>query len=96
MYLEKKGYELEIKKYMTDGITVDELKEIVDKSGKRAIDFIRTQEKEYKELYKDKELSDDEWIDILAQNPKLLQRPVVINSNMSVIAIPPQEIDKII
>ncbi len=96
MYLEKKGYELEIRKYLTDGITTDELKEIIDKSGKRAFDFVRTQEKEYKELYKDKELSDDEWINVLAENPKLLQRPVVINGNMSVIAIPPQEIDKII
>ncbi len=27
------------------------------------------------------DLSNDEWIDILAQNPKLIERPIVVNGN---------------
>ena len=95
-YLEKKGYELEIKKYLNDGLSEEELRDIIYKSGKKPFDFVRTQEKEYREIYKDLELSDDEWIKVLAENPRLLQRPVVVNGNKSVLAIPPREIDKII
>ncbi len=95
-YLEKKGYELEVKKYLTEGITEEELRDIISRSGKKPFDFVRTQEKEYKELYKNRKFTDDEWIKVLAENPRLLQRPIVVNKNRSVLAIPPKEIDKII
>jgi polyphosphate kinase len=95
-YLEKKGYEIEVKKYMADGISEEELREIIYRSGRQPVDFVRTQEREYREIYKDLELSDEEWIKVLTENPKLLQRPIVVNGNKSVLAIPPAEIDKII
>jgi len=95
-YLEEKGYDLEIVKYLNDGLSENELKEVIAKTGKKPVEFVRTQEKEYKENYKDKELSDEEWIKILVENPKLLQRPIVVNGEKAVLANPPEKVEEII
>ena len=95
-YLEEKGYEIEIKKYLSEGITEEELREIISKTGHGPFFFVRTQEKEYTENYRGKKFSDEEWIKILAENPKLLQRPVVVNGNKAVLAIPPENIEEIV
>lgn len=95
-YLEEKAYDIEIKKYLVEGITEAELQEIIEKTGKSPFDFVRTQEKEYKENYKGKNLSDKEWIKILVENPKLLQRPIVVNGNKAVLANPPENVESII
>lgn len=95
-YLEEKGFDLEIKKYMKEGISEAELKEIIQKTGKKPFELVRTQEEEYKTNYKEKELSDDEWIKILSENPKLLQRPVVVNGDKAVLANPPEAVEKIL
>ena len=55
-YLEEKGYDIEIKKYLNDGLTESELKEVIAKTGEKPFYLVRTQEKEYREKYKDKEL----------------------------------------
>ena len=95
-YLEEKGYEITVVKYLDDGFTEQELQEIIAASGKSAFDFVRTHEADYREKYKDKELSDAEWIKILVENPRLLQRPIVVNGNKSVLAIPPESVEQII
>jgi polyphosphate kinase len=95
-YLEEQAYDIEIKKYITDGLSEDELKEIIALSGYKPFDLVRTHEKEYIENYKDKNLSDNEWIKILVENPKLLQRPIVVNGDKAILANPPQKIEEIV
>ncbi len=94
-YLEEKGYEIEVRKYLSNGITEEQLKEIIEKTGKDAFHFVRTNEPEYISKYKGKKLTNEQWSKILAENPKLLQRPIVINSNKAVLANPPENIDDI-
>ncbi|HKI87463.1 MAG TPA: polyphosphate kinase 1 [Draconibacterium sp.] len=95
-YMEEKGYDVEIKKYITEGLNEQELQEIIEKTGKPPVHFIRTQEKVYKDNYKGKNLSDEEWIKALVENPKLLQRPIVVNGNKAVLANPPENVESII
>jgi polyphosphate kinase len=94
--LEEKGFELEIIDYMKTGITAHEIKEFLHKSGLRISDIIRTNEDIYKEKYKGKELTKDEWIGILVENPKLIQRPLIIKGTHAVLARPVEEIQKLI
>jgi len=94
-YLEEKGYDIEIKKYLVDGISENELKEIISKTGKKPLFFVRKQEKDFIDRYKGKEFSDQEWIKILVENPKLLQRPIVVNGEKAVLANPPEIIEEI-
>lgn len=95
-YLKEKGYDFETKLYLTEGLTFDELKDILSKTGKSAFEFVRTQEKVYKENFKGKQLTNDEWIQILVENPKLLQRPIVVQGNKAVLANPPENINEIL
>ena len=95
-YLEERGYEIQVVNYMQDGISVDELRTILKKSRLSVDDLIRKQEQLYKDEYKGKELSQEEWLTILSENPKLLQRPIVVNGSNAVLAQPPNEIDKIV
>ncbi len=95
-YLEEKGYEVNIKRYMSDGISVEELKDVISKTGKKPVDLVRTQEKIYRENYKGKEFTDEQWIKILSENPRLLQRPIVVNNDKAVLANPPEKAERII
>ncbi len=95
-YLEEKGYDVTVVKYLDDGLTEQELEEIIAATGKKPFDFVRTHEAEYREKYKHREFSDAEWIKILVENPRLLQRPIVVNGKKAVLANPPEKVEEII
>ena len=95
-YLEKKGFDVEIKNYLDDGLTTAELRNIIDKTGLKPFDLVRIQEEDYKTHLKGKKLTDDQWIASLVKFPKLLQRPIVSNGDRAIIANPPEEIEKIV
>jgi polyphosphate kinase len=95
-YLEKKGFDVEIKNYLDDGLTTAELRNIIDKTGLKPFDLVRIREEEYKTHLKGKTLTDDQWIASLVKFPKLLQRPIVLNGERAIIANPPEEIEKIV
>lgn len=95
-YIEEKGYKFEVIKYLEEGISETELADIIAKSGKTPFDFVRQHEKDYKEQYKGKLLSDKEWIKVLVENPKLLHRPIIVNGDRAVLGNPPENIDAIV
>lgn len=95
-FLEEKGFEIEVIDYMKNGITAAEIKEFLNKSGLNVADIIRTNEDLYKEQFKGKELTTEGWISVLVENPKLIQRPLVIKGTHAVLARPVEEIQKLI
>ncbi len=95
-YLETKGCDFEVVKYLDNGISEEELSEIIAKTGKKPFDFVRQQEKDYKDQFKGKILSDEEWIKVLVNNPKLLHRPIIVNGDKAVLGNPPENIDGIL
>lgn len=94
-FIEEKGYEVEIIDYMKNGITAREIKDFLNRSGLSVFDIIRTNEDLYKSDFKGKELSVDEWIQVLIDNPKLIQRPLVVKGTHAVLARPAEEIQKL-
>lgn len=95
-YLQEKTTGFEIITYISDGLSEAQLKEILLKSNKNPQDLIRTQEDVYKKELKGKQFTDDEWINIIIEIPKLLQRPIVVGKHKAVLAQPPEEIDKLV
>lgn len=95
LFIEQKGYEYELVNYMKDGISAKEIKEFLNKSGLDVTAIIRTNEELYKLQYKGMELSEEEWIKVLVENPQLLQRPLVIKGTHAVLARPAEEIQKL-
>ncbi|MFT5761697.1 MAG: arsenate reductase [Polaribacter sp.] len=94
--LENSGKEFEIIKYLEEIPTNEELTSIIKKLQIKPIDLIRKNEAIWKENYKGKELSDKEIISAMIQNPKLIERPIVINNNKAEIGRPIENIKKII
>ncbi len=69
-----------------------ELKEIIAMLGIKPIQLVRKGEKIWKEKYKGKELTDAEIINAMVENPKLIERPIVIKDNKAVLGRPPENI----
>lgn len=95
-YLNSKNINFEVINYLSTGLSRDIVKEILLKSNLKPIELVRTQEEYYKKFLKGKNFNDEEWIEILTQNPKLLKRPVVIGKYKAVIGIPVENIDKVL
>ena len=94
-YLEKKGVDFTIRQYLKDPFTEEELRDLLKKLEVPASEMIRTQEAEYKTLYKVKKLTEDEWIKVLLEHPKLFKRPVVVKEDKAVWADPPENMDRL-
>lgn len=94
--LENSGKEFEVVKYLDNIPTKEELTSIIDLLGISPIQLVRKNEKIWKENYKGKELSDDNIIEAMVENPKLIERPIITNNNKAVIGRPTESILEII
>ena len=94
--LEESKKEFEIVKYLEDVPSEKELIEIIKKLDISPIELVRKNEKIWKEGYKGKDLSDSEIITAMIDNPKLIERPIIINNNKAVIGRPSENIITII
>lgn len=94
--LQDLSQEVEIINYMNNPLTVSELKNIIKLLNIKPIELVRVKEAIWKENFKDKNLTDDEIIEAMVENPKLIERPIVVNGNKAVIARPIEKIDEIV
>ncbi len=87
--LEAKGIKPTIIKYLDTPPSRNELSEILEKLGLRAEQIVRKGEALFGELgLNNKILSNNDWIDILVQNPKLIERPIVVSGDKAAIGRP--------
>lgn len=94
--LEQSGKDFEVVKYLEDVPSSDEIKTLIRYLGVAPLDLVRKNEAIWKENYKGKKLSDAEIIDIMAQHPKLIERPIVVKGKKAVIGRPPITIKKLL
>ena len=95
-YLQEKNIEHSVVKYLDSGLSVKELDEIILKTNRKPAELIRTQEEFFKKELKGKSFTDVEMIKIIIENPKLLQRPIVIGKYKAVFAQPATKIDELL
>ncbi len=95
--LETKNLDIETFKYLEETIDATMLKNIINMLEVSDIrDILRKKEDEYKNLnIQDKDLTQDEIIDLVIKNPKLIERPIIIKDNRAIIARPMENIDKL-
>ena len=89
------GVEPTIIEYLKDTPSAKELKKILSKLHLKPQDIIRTGEQIYKDRFKEMSFTDSEWIDIMVENPKLIERPIVLKGNTGVIGRPPTNVIKL-
>jgi len=95
-YIRSKGNNVQVKEYIREGITAEEIGNLVQMLGIQPFDLVRIQEDFYKENLKGKEIRDAEWLHILSENPRLIRRPIVVNNGRAVIADPPEKADSVL
>lgn len=86
----------EIVEYLKNPLSKMELKDVLSKLGKKAEDIIRKNESEFKDNYKDKTLTEDDYLDMMVKFPKLMERPIVVEGNKAVIGRPPEKVMSIL
>ncbi|GAA4301667.1 arsenate reductase (glutaredoxin) [Aestuariibaculum suncheonense] len=94
-FLENAGKEFEVVKYLEDVPTETELTEIIKLLDISPIELVRTNEAIWKSDYKGKNLSDEQIIKAMVENPKLIERPIIINGDKAVIGRPTEKITEI-
>lgn len=94
-YLQDTGRAFEIVEYLKMPLHDDLLRQLILKLGIEPFALVRTQEALYKTNLKGKNLTADEWVKIMVQNPKLIRRPLIESDTRAVIGDPPENIERL-
>ncbi len=90
--LEEKGIKAEVISYMDKAPTVSELKSLLVMLDIEPRALMRTKEDIYKTLNLKNEINDETLILAMVENPKLIERPIVIKGNKAVIGRPIEKV----
>lgn len=94
--LKESGQEPEVIEYLKTPPTEAELSSVIKKLGIKPIELVRKGEELFKLNYKDKSLSDTEWIKVMVENPILIERPIVIKDKKAIIGRPPELVKELL
>jgi arsenate reductase (glutaredoxin) len=94
--LTERGIEPHVIEYLQTPPTAKELKAIVAKLGIKPEELVRKGEDVYKEKFAGKSLTDAQWIQALAANPILIERPIVVRGDKAAIGRPPENVEKLL
>ena len=95
--LQERGFKPEITLYLETPPNADELSSILQKLGLTARELIRKGEAEFRELgLSDTSLTEQELIDAMVANPRLIERPIVLAGGRAAIGRPPESVVEIL
>jgi arsenate reductase len=91
------GVDFEAVDYYTDPIPKAKLKELLRKMKMSARDLLRSKEDIYRTLrLGERDLSDDEIVDLMVKHPDLIQRPIVEKGARAILARPAERLREIL
>ena len=91
--IEEAGIAPEVVLYLETPPTKPALKKLLKQLGLSPRELLRKGEPAFKELgLKDSAHTDDEIIDLMIENPKLIERPIVSDGTKSVLGRPPENV----
>lgn len=86
--LEEQNIPYSIVPYLEGTLDINDLKDLLSKLRLNPSDIVRKTDALYKEYYKGKDFSNVEWLEILVNNPKLIERPILFNDKDAVLGRP--------
>ena len=91
--LTERGIDFERVNYHVAPLSADEIRDLLGKAGVPPREVLRVKEPVYAQLaLGERDVSDDELIDFMAQHPELLQRPIVVRGDRAVLARPVERV----
>jgi arsenate reductase len=95
--LKDSGQEFDSVNYYDMPLTVEQLRELIEKLGLPIRDVLRSDEPMARSLkLAEQQLSDDELLKIMVNNPDLIQRPIVVRGDEAVMCRPPENVMKLL
>ena len=87
-YISENHKEVQVIEYLKEPLTRDEWKAVFEKIGMTPSEIVRTQEALWKSNYKGKNLSEEALLEVLTENPRLIERPIITTQTSGVLARP--------
>jgi arsenate reductase len=95
--LESNGCEIDIVDYLKTAPDIDFISDVCKMLNCSAETLVRKKESLYKELsIAESQMSESDWVLLLNEHPKLIERPIVIKDGKARIGRPPEQILEII
>ena len=92
--LNELNLDYKIIEYLKTGFTIKELESLCKKLNLKANQFIRYNDKIFKENPNFKNISkNSKLLELISKYPKIIQRPIVVKGNKAMIARPPELIN---
>ena len=90
--IEDSGELVEVIEYLKEVPSKKELTKLIEMLGIKPYDLLRRGEADFKDNFKGKDLSDEEWIEAMIEYPKLIERPIVVREHKAVLGRPPENV----
>ncbi|HKH71905.1 MAG TPA: ArsC/Spx/MgsR family protein [Vicinamibacterales bacterium] len=95
--LKESGVDFDAVDYYLDPIPKKKLLDLLRKMKMTPRDLLRTKEPVYKTLrIAERDLPDDELVELMVKNPDLIQRPIVENGARAILARPAERLKEIV
>lgn len=98
--LEDAGVTADVRRYLDDPPSPDELRRVLDLLGMQPWELVRTGEHAYRELgmagWERTDAAAETWVEAMAEHPRLIQRPVVIDGDRAVLGRPPEDVRELL
>lgn len=90
--LSERGAPFTTRFYLQEPLTVEELEALLKKLNLPASAIVRRAETPAQQFTADGEPDEEAWLQILAANPSLIERPIVEGAHKAIIARPPERV----
>ena len=94
--LNSRGIQADIRLYLEQPLNADELLHLLTMLNMTADQLVRKSEQYYKDNLRGKALTQDQLIQAMIENPKLIERPIVVAGDKAAIGRPPEAVLEIV
>jgi arsenate reductase (glutaredoxin) len=95
--LKDRGVDFDSINYYESPLSADELRKLIDKLGIEPRELLRKDEKVYRDLgLARRDITDEELINLMVENPDLIQRPIVVKGEKAVLGRPPENVEDLL
>ena len=97
LLLDERGIDFDRVDYHVEPLPREKIADLVRKTGRPARELFRSKEPVFKELgLGGREVGDDEAIDLMAEHPQLMERPVVERGERAVLGRPVEKVNDLL
>ncbi len=92
--IKQSGKPFKIVEYVKTPLSASEIRALLAKLGLKAEDIIRKKEPLFKDKYAEKQLSEEEYIQLLVENPNFMERPILVKRTQGIVGRPYDKVEK--